>query len=53
MDQRLKEYIEKFCKKHDIAIDNAFEYAPVRAAAEYYAHVDDGKVVEKHDENKL
>ena len=51
MDSRLQIFIEKFCQKHDVAEEDAMSYVTVRNVAEYYAHVDDGKILEVKDEN--
>lgn len=40
-----RKYVDGYCVKHGVARDTAFLHSVVRNAAEYYRHVNDGKLV--------
>lgn len=40
----LDEYISKYCVKHKIDRETALTHATVKSVAEYYEHVNDGKI---------
>ena len=41
---KLQEYIEKYCKKHEVTPEEARSHSMVKSVAEYYEHVNDGKI---------
>lgn len=43
--KEINEYIEKYCKKHEVDPEEARTHSTVRNAIQYYEHINDGKVV--------
>lgn len=41
---KLQEYIEKYCKKHEVTPEEARNHSVVKAVAEYYETVNVGKI---------
>ena len=41
---KLQEYIEKYCKKHEVTPEEARSHSVVKAVAEYYETVNIGKI---------
>lgn len=41
---KLQEYIEKYCKKHEVTPEEARSHSVVKAVAEYYETVNVGKI---------
>lgn len=41
---KLQEYIEKYCKKHEVTPEEARSHSMVKAVAEYYETVNIGKI---------
>lgn len=41
---RKEMYIEKYCKDHGVSSEEAKTHATVKAAMEYYDHIEDGKI---------
>lgn len=39
-----KQYVDKYCTKHEIDRETAFNHSVIRNAYEYYLHVNDGKI---------
>ena len=39
-----KQYVDRYCTKHEIDRETAFNHSVVRNAYEYYLHVNDGKI---------
>lgn len=39
-----KKYVDKYCIKHKIDRETAFEHSVIRNAFEYYKHANDGKI---------
>ena len=39
-----KQYVDKYCVKHKIDRETAFEHSVIRNAFDYYKHVNDGKI---------
>lgn len=35
-NESFRQYVDKYCVKHEVTPEQAFEHATVRAAAEYY-----------------
>lgn len=43
-DNDFKKYVDKYCIKHKIDRETAFEHSVIRNAFEYYKHINDGKI---------
>lgn len=41
---KLQEYIEKYCKKHEVTPEEARSHSVVKAVAEYYEAINIGKI---------
>ena len=41
---KLQEYIEKYCKKHEVTPEEARSHSVVKAVAEYYETVNIGEI---------
>lgn len=39
-----RQYVDKYCVKHEIDRETAFTHSVIRNAYEYYLHVNDGKI---------
>lgn len=43
-DGNLREYVGKFCKKHNLTVDEALNHALVKEVAEYYLEQENGRI---------
>lgn len=43
-NNNFKQYVDKYCVKHKIDRETAFEHSVIRNAFEYYKHVNEGKI---------
>ena len=39
-----KQYVDRYCVKHEIDRETAFTHSVIRNAFDYYKHVNDGKI---------
>ena len=43
VNEGFRQYVERYCRKHEIIVEEALQHAMVRSAAEYYYAVETGK----------
>lgn len=43
VNEGFRQYVERYCRKHEILTDTAFQHSMVRSAAEYYEGLETGK----------